>query len=380
MVHYYLGYYLGKSGDEIKALASYKKAGHMPPDYCFPFRWESMDVIKQALEVTPRDSKAFYYLGNLLFDHQPEEAIKQWEKSVASDKGSVLAHRNLGLAYARVQNDINRAIESMEKARALSPSEPRLYYELDLLYEAGGVAPEKRLALLVEHHETVKKRDDALSREVGLLVQSGDYDRALDLLESHHFHVWEGGGRIHKVYVDAHLLRGLKSLCSDECESALKSFLSALEYPGNLEVGRPVRGGGEPRVQYFVGTAYESLGKMAEAKEYYEKAVAQKRGWSELSYYQGMSYLKLGRKEEAIRIFSGLRQFAQERLEATADMDFFVKFGERQSAVKRRAQAHYLLGLGYLGSGDKVKASSELQKALELDINHFWAKNYLNVL
>jgi tetratricopeptide (TPR) repeat protein len=380
MVYYYLGYFWGKTGDGDKAVEYYKKAGQMPPDYCFPFRWESMDVLKQALKEKPGDSKAFYYLGNLLFDHQPEEAIKNWENSVALADHFALAHRNLGLAYARVQNDVSRAIECLEKAWSLAPSEPRLYYELDLLYEAGGESPDKRLALLVENHEIVKKRDDALSREIGLLVQLGEYDRAIDILENHHFHVWEGGGRIHNVYVDAHLLRGIKSLSSGDQKGALKDFLSALEYPENLEVGRPVRGGGEPRVHYFVGLAYDGLGEMERAREHYGKAVEQESGWSELSFYQGMSYQKLSREEDAARFFSGLEQFAEKRLEATADMDFFAKFGERQSAVNRRAQARYLLGLSYLGLGDKVKAKSEFEKAMELNINHLWAKHYLATL
>ena len=377
MAYYYLGYYLWKKGDTDKAVVYYNKASRMSPDYCFPFRWESLDVLKQALKENPEDSKALYYLGNLLFDHQPEEAIKHWEKSAVVDSGFALAHRNLGLAYARIKNDVSRAIKSMERAQMLIPSEARLYYELDLLYEAGGVSPERRLALLVENHEIVKQRDDALAREIGLLVQLGEYGRSIDLLGSHHFHVWEGGGRIHSVYVDAHLLRGKKYFSSGDYENALDSFVMALEYPENLEVGKPVRGGGELRVLYFIGTAYEALGEKEKAREYYEKAVELERGWSELSYYQGVSYLRLGRKEDAVRLFSGLMRFAQERLETTGDMDFFAKFGERQSAANRRAQAHYLLGLSFLGKGEKTKARSEFEKALELNINHLWAKHYL---
>jgi tetratricopeptide (TPR) repeat protein len=378
MLSYYLGYYHGKRGDEAKAAEYFKNAIQKSPDYCFPFRWESRDVLEQVLKNNPQDAKANYYLGNLLFDHQPEEAIRYWEKSVALDDQFALAHRNLGLAYARVQNDVSRAIESMEKAWANAPSEPRLYYELDLLYEAGGMSPDKRLSLLTENHEIVKKRDDALSREIGLLAQVGDYDRAIELLQNHQFHVWEGGGRIHSVYVDAHLLRGLKSYSSGDYENALNSFLSALEYPENLQVGRPVRGGGEPRVHYFVGLAYEGLGKKAKARECYEKAVTQERSGSELSYYQGMSFQKLGRKKDASRLFEGLKRFVQNRLEGMAEMDFFAKFGEKQSADIQRAQAFYLLGLSYLGMEDREKAKSEFEKALELNINHLWAKHYLS--
>lgn len=380
MVYYYSGYYLDKKGIEEKALESFEKAGRMPSDYCFPFRPESVDVLRVAQDKNPQDALAPYYMGNLLFDHQPEEAVKQWEKSVALDDRFVLAHRNLGLAYLRIKNDVAEAIKSLEKARKLAPTEPRLYDELDLLYEAGKVSPDKRLDLLVKNHETVKKRDDALSREIGLLVQLGEYDRALDLLESHHFHVWEGGGRIHNVFVDAHVLRGLERYSSSDYRDALKSFLSALEYPENLEVGKPVRGGGEPRVQYFIGTAYEALGEKTRAREYFEKAVAPKRGWSELSFYQGMSYRKLGQKEESERVFQGLMRFAQKTLEATSEMDFFAKFGERQSASNRRAQAHYLLALSYLGKEEMGKAREELEKALELNTNHIWAKYYLTTL
>ena len=108
--------------------------------------------------------------------------------------------------------------------------------------------------------------------------------------------------------------------------------------------------------------------------------MAPKRGWSELSFYQGMSYRKLGQKEESERVFQGLMRFAQKTLEATSEMDFFAKFGERQSASNRRAQAHYLLALSYLGKKEMGKAREELEKALELNTNHIWAKYYLNTL
>jgi tetratricopeptide (TPR) repeat protein len=236
------------------------------------------------------------------------------------------------------------------------------------------------LDLLAKNHATVRQRDDALSREIILLVQMGDYDTALDLLENHHFHVWEGGGRIHRVYVDTHLLCGQEYFSDGDYQNALKHYQLALEYPENLEVGKPVRGGGEPRVHYFIGTANEALGDKGKAREHYEKSVEQERDWSELSFYQGISYQKLERKDDASRLFSGLMQFAKERLDATAEMDFFAKFGERQSAVNRRAQAHYLLGLSLLGRGEKEKAKTEFMKALDLDINHLWAKYYLSLL
>jgi tetratricopeptide (TPR) repeat protein len=108
-------------------------------------------------------------------------------------------------------------------------------------------------------------------------------------------------------------------------------------------------------------------------------AVEQKNAWSELSFYQGMAYRKLGQDEAADGIFSGLIRYARERLETAAEMDFFAKFGERQSAERRRAQAHYLLGLAYRGTGEVNRANDEFRKTLELDPHHIWANHYLSI-
>ena len=75
MVNYYLGYLNQKNGNAKKASEYYRKAGKMPPDYCFPFRTETIDVLRSAMDNNPSDALAPYYLGNLLYDHQPERAI-----------------------------------------------------------------------------------------------------------------------------------------------------------------------------------------------------------------------------------------------------------------------------------------------------------------
>ena len=55
----------------------------MPPDTVFPFQWELAPVLRRAMAADPLDARAPYYLGDLLFDSQPEEGLKLWEQSVA---------------------------------------------------------------------------------------------------------------------------------------------------------------------------------------------------------------------------------------------------------------------------------------------------------
>ena len=373
LLYYYIGYYLDLMGDSQKAFEYYKKAGQEDADYCFPFRAETVEVLLRAQEVNPEDGRAPYYLGNILFEQQPKRAVEQWEKSVSIDDGLYLSQRNLGVASARVSNDMAKAVKHLEKAVGLNPGEPRLYYELDLLYEAAEKPPHDRLKLLAENHNVVKQRDDSYSREILLLVETGDYNRAIELLRNHHFHVWEGGGQIHNIYVDAHILRGHESFQKKQYDKALQDYLRALEYPENLEVGRPDHGGRAAQVFYFIGRAYESLGNAEQARAFYLDSAEQKRGLSE-------SLEKLEKRHEALVIYQKLIDLGKERLEASTSLDFFVKFGEKQSAAKRYAQAHYLLGLGYLGQGNIEKARTEFKEALNLNINHVWAKYFLDSL
>ena len=100
MVYYYLGYFAEKLGQAQKAAEYYELAMTMPPDYVFPFQNEAIDVLREAMKANPRDARAPYYLGNLLYDWQPEEAAKLWEASAALDSSFAIVHRNLAMAYA----------------------------------------------------------------------------------------------------------------------------------------------------------------------------------------------------------------------------------------------------------------------------------------
>ncbi len=380
LVYYHLGYYWEMKGNAEQAQKNYKLASTMPPDFCFPFQMESAEILRQALSMNPRDARALYYLGNLLYDHQPEQAVKEWERSRGLDSTFSIVHRNLGLAYARVENDVQKAVASLERAVACNPKDPRLYLELDQLYEAAGAPAEKRLALLEKNHEYVRKYDDGLAREIGLYVVVGQYDRAIELLSGHHFHIWEGGGAIHDVYVNAHLLRGEEQFKAGKYRDALRDYEAALEYPENLEVGKPSRGGRFSQIYYFIGKGHEALGRRDQAMEYFRKSVEERHGWSEISFHQGLAYRKLGRETDARQLFDGLIKHGKEMLAASPALDYFAKFGERQSQSLRLAHVHYLIGLGHLGNDNTLDAKQEFENTLRLSRNHIGARSQLKDL
>jgi hypothetical protein len=84
-------------------------------------------------------------------------------------------------------------------------------------------------------------------------------------MASHHFHVWEGGGGIHGLFVDAHLLRGQKLLDAGNARAALKDFEAAATYPANFDVAEPRSGAVPPKIQALIDRAKQTIGREPEA-------------------------------------------------------------------------------------------------------------------
>jgi len=57
MAVYFLADCLLQKGDTSRATAAFAQAAALPPDYCFPWRIESVPVLQSALLVNPADAR-----------------------------------------------------------------------------------------------------------------------------------------------------------------------------------------------------------------------------------------------------------------------------------------------------------------------------------
>jgi tetratricopeptide (TPR) repeat protein len=382
LLYYYAGYASKQKGADGDAARYFKLATEMPPDYCFPFQLEMIDVLRAAMEHDPTDAMAPLYLGNLLYDLQPEAAIEEWERARALGSRVATVYRNLGVGYERTFRDWERAIASYEKAVELDPTDTRVIHELDAAYRNAQVPVEKRLGMLREHHETLVSDEYTmpLASEIELYALIGQYDRALSMMNSHHFYIWEGGEGLHTTFVDANLLRGLALMKTNQPDEARPYFEAAAEFPLNMEAKKYYAGGRSCEVFYYQGTFYESIGDEARAREAFENAVAERQYYDSYGvphFYRGQALKKLGRADEAKPLFEALVQRGERELaeiDTTTGISFFAKFGDQLTDDIRRSNAHYLLGLGYLGLNETARARAEFAKAAGFDIYNLWAK------
>ena len=371
--NYFLGYIQDKKGETNQALSYFKTAAGQSIDYIFPHRLEEIEALNTALKYNPSDGNAYYFLGNILFMKQPEAAMKNWEEATKLKPDFSIAYRNLGWGYYYHYNDIPKAITQYEKAISINKNEAIYYSELSDLYVRNNASIEKR-AKLFEGSDiaVVRQRDDSYMSLIEILTLSNQAEKAVDLLGGIALGYREGASRSRNVRINANLMLGRDYYDKKEYKNALKYFTAARI--DREEAGNNVLGDREAQVDYYIGLANEALRNRSAATTAFKKSVQEiPQNVSVMSYYQGLSYDKLGNKGEAKKIFESLVSNADRQLQQSASSEVGVIFGRGETSNDRLSRLYTMRGLGYKGLGQLQKAKDDLNKAVELSQSNLWA-------
>lgn len=379
IVSYYLGFIADKKGNKKEASQHFTAAQAQSEAYCFPFRLETVKVLETAIAYNNRDTKAYYYLGNILYDKQPELAITYWEKAVKNNPQLAMAYRNLGWGYYRHYQELEKAIPHYEKAIDLDSGIAIFYTELDKLYELNNSPLSARLKIFEGNQDAVYQRDDAFIRQITVLTLSGNADKSVEYLSGKVFSYREGTSRVRETIIDAHLKLGIKYFDEKNYKKALEQFLLA-QVPDE-EAGSARFGNRSIQVNYYIAQAYAAQRKKQKAKEYYQKAASADLSGKPgiMNYYQGLSYLELKDQTKANEVFNSLVSSGDQLLNENAEGEFFSIFGERDAESTRKSMAYTVRGLGYKGLGQADKALHDLKTAVELSVGNLWARTALGL-
>lgn len=389
LTSYYIGYFQLRRGLVSESKESFIKADQTDSHYCFPNRLEDVMILRIALHSIKQGARAPYYLGCLYYDkRQYDEALKNWTLSAELDPDFPTVWRNLALIYCNKEGDTEKALECMERAFSLDQSDSRIFMELDQLYKRMQKSHEFRLAKFESHPELVAKRDDLILEHATLLNQTGDYERAAEIIDNHIFHPWEGGeGKVPAQYQFSRTERAKAILRTNPTSTneAISLLTECLAYPHNLGEGK-LHGAQENDFHYFLGCAYEQVGDTETARHYWElatygpqepaAAMYYNDAKPEKIFYQGMALLKLGRKDEANGRFYRLVNYGKQHIFEKQTMDYFavslpdLLIWEDSLDRKNRIHCLFMLALGYTGLGDKAHAERYLKEVEEMDINH----------
>ncbi len=398
LVYYYLGYFAGKLGNGSRASEYYRLAAAASPDYVFPFQNEAIEVLRRAIAENPADAHAPYYLGNLLYDWQPEEAARLWKTSIGIDPYFAIVHRNLATAYMHQASgaDLDSAIAELEKAVSLDRKYPLHFTELDMLWEQAGVPIEKRLPVFQQNRQVVAQRDDSQNRYIALKVAAGSYDEAIQMMTTRHFAIVEGSNlNVAEQWTNAHMLRGQQRVAAGQYQEALADFQAAAAIPSNLPSARslgfdPTGERRAPEFAYWTGLAYDATGDNQKALESWKAGAQPVRQGpprrQEIdpllagvqSYYEALCLQRLGEIGKARSLFQDMVATGEKALKQEPSAPV-ASWPPRQAMSPRahQAMAHYVSALGYLGLNDKVRAKQELTEAVQLSPDLLGARTAL---
>ena len=410
LTSYYLGYF--KSGQVCfeEEKTCYEQAEQTDSYCCFPNRLEDVIVLNMAKLANPTGAKAPYYLGCLYYAaRQYDLAIENWEFSARLDPSFPTVWRNLALARFNQQHSESNgeytncqvametdgvdkqdrrqeALEYMERAFQLDKNDERVLMELDQLCKRLHHPHQQRLAFLQKYPQLIQRRDDLVLEEITLLNQTGRYEEAMQKLDAHIFHPWEGGeGKVPAQYQICRVELAKQAIAAKEYEKAIRLLNECLEYPRHLGEGK-LHGAQENDFHYLLGIAYEAMGKADKAMECWEEATKGPQEPAAAMYYndakpdkifyQGMALLKLGREGEARGRFYKLINFGKQHLFEKQVMDYFavslpdMLIWDDSLDTKNIIHCKYMLALGYYGMGDKAHALRYLTEVEALDNNH----------
>lgn len=373
LLYYYKAYNLLKQNNQTEAVACLDKAGSLSPLNNYPFRIEEINLFETLLKESPDNSYLHYHLGNLLYYlGQKDTGLSHWIRSTELDPSFAIACRNVGFGYGCL-NELDKSMKYYDMAIKANPNDPLLLTESDKIYEQANQPANVRLKRLESYLKTVMKHDDAVMRLLTLYNASGQYDKAIKILDNRHFHLWEGGGQVHDIYVDSHMLKGMKLLKGKRYKDAIREFELANQYPVNLEVAPSPRGGYEAKVYYLSGVAYEAMNQADKAKECFEKSANTgfRNRLTDLNYYKVKSLRKLNKNEEADATLADMRK-SLEHMQKNL-MDSYAKFGEANQNVQQ-SNILYYSGLVHLLENNSSAAHEDFKQAIQLYPGNIWAK------
>ena len=373
LLYYYKAYNLLKGKNTTEFQACLDKAASLSPLNNYPFRIEEIVLFKTLLQERPNDALLHYHLGNLLYYlGQKESGLEHWLHATEADPTFAIAARNVGFGYGCL-NDLEKSMKYYDRAINANPNDPLLLTESDKIYEQANVPATQRLKRLESHLKTVMKHDDAVMRLLTLYNATAKYDKAIKIMDTRHFHLWEGGGQVHNIYVDSHMLKGMQLLKRKQYKEAIREFDLANQYPANLEVAPSPRGGYEAKVYYLSGIAYEAMKQADKARECFEKsAETHFRDYlTDLNYYKIKSLRKLNKNEKADAVLSNMQK-TLERMQQNL-MDSYAKFGEANQNVQQ-SNISYYSGLIHLLLKNPSAAKNDFNQAIQLYPGNIWAK------
>jgi Flp pilus assembly protein TadD len=366
LAHNNLGVCLDKEGRQDEAIAEYRKALEIKPDYSEALNdlgvvyYEKGDLeaaiaqYRKALETQPDSANIRYNLGNALASHgKLEEAIAQYRTALKAAPNDGKVVNNLGISLGK-NGQLDEAITLYRQFLKVAPDNAKALNNLGVALltkgDLDGAMAQYRKAL-----EVAPDNAEALRNLGSALQAKGDWEAAI---EQYH--------KALKIAPDnAEAIYNLGSAMErkGENEGAIEQYRKALEIKPDYVEARN-----------SLGAALYAKGDREAAIEQYRKALETQPDYAEARNNLGVALYAKGDLEAAIMHYRKALELKPNYAEAIHNLgSALATKGEYEAAIEqyRKAleikpdyvEARYNLGNALFMKGDLAEAIAEFQKA-----------------
>ena len=262
-----------------------------------------------------------------------------------------MAYRSLAIACFSHLNRREEAPALMEKARALNCTQ-QILYESAVLMDLMGADPAEKIALLAPRAATFR-RDDLFVELAKAYNQSGQPEKALEVLLSHVFVACEGGEHaIADQYMYAHFQLGMRKIHDGNLAEGYQALEKALTLPEGLGSGIWNRCKYVP-YRFYMAQCLLGMGRDEEANAIFREILQIEVDFfsdmhlRELPYYQALSAEALGMQQRAWNIMGRAKRDWLANLDRKdsgffSTTPFFISFVPDPASARRGCYLYLL--------------------------------------
>ena len=281
-----------------------RRAAASSVEFVTPARWEDALLLERGIELLNSGAGHLTYLLGLFLaeNDRVDRAVKLLRQSASATSAPRvrrLAAKALGDWGGAVKGDRRTALRYLRIADRAGRPDRRLIIAMDntmhQLHDVRG-----RVRLLERVPAKLRRRGDVTYHLARLQFDRGRFAEALKLIRSTEFSVYEGGGSVRRLYVDALLADAMEEILAGRTDNAAERCRAVFEFPENL--GAAFCLGEHSRLaRFLLGLIARRNGRKGEARTWWRDVASRGAGSTVYSVGDPRATL-LGRTDELLAL------------------------------------------------------------------------------
>ena len=287
--------YLYRFDNPQKSANLLSKSIASSPEFVFPYRLESLEMLEWARE-QQSSWKLDYYLAIAYTGVGRVDEGAALLTSLNEQPDSWVFYVTRAALSGKTNPDQQKS--DFQKANELAPERWRTWYKLIQFYLTNKEY-DSALALSKKASNKFPESFELAFLHSRVLLNNGNYQQCIKILNDIQLLPSEGAGASRIVYEKAHLKYALELIKKKKYKSSVKVLKEAMEWPENIGVGKPY----DPeqrKAEYLLAYCYDKLGNKPLADKQLKNIIDYTRKTidkSRADHYLGLMALKISGKE-----------------------------------------------------------------------------------